>query len=156
MAIPIPAPTAQLEVIAERPGGSGQESDDDEDDVWQPGIGRSLEELNNLTDEVVAKAGYLDKKGERRKVQHTNVCPLQDLTCFCTDLAEALVRPAADATLVLQNGKGVQAAAPSALSRDSLCHPSHPEASFALLWSYYAFQDLLRPGRLRSGRRELG
>ena len=102
------------------------------------------------------RRGTSTRKASAVRYMHTHVCPLQNLTCFCADLAEALVRPAADATLVLQNGKGVQAAAPSALSRDSLCHPSHPEASFALLWSHYTFQDLLRPGRLCSGRRELG
>ncbi|KIO34674.1 hypothetical protein M407DRAFT_16638 [Tulasnella calospora MUT 4182] len=64
---PLATQMAQLSVIAERPGGSGEETDDDDDDDWNPMEGRSLEELNTLTDECAAKEGYLYKKGERRK-----------------------------------------------------------------------------------------
>ncbi|KAG8967772.1 hypothetical protein FRC03_009321 [Tulasnella sp. 419] len=56
----------QLSVIAEKVA-SGEETDDDEDDDWRPAEDRSVLEAEALEDETVAKAGYLSKKGERRK-----------------------------------------------------------------------------------------
>ncbi|KAG8890781.1 hypothetical protein FRB98_004826 [Tulasnella sp. 332] len=56
----------QLEAIAEKPG-SGEDTEDDEDDDWDPAGDRTQEEAAALDTENVVKSGYLLKKGERRK-----------------------------------------------------------------------------------------
>jgi len=59
-----------LTSIAERRSGSGDESEEDEDEEgmggWRTAEVRGKPRVS--TDETVIKAGYLWKKGERRKV----------------------------------------------------------------------------------------
>ncbi|KAG9013957.1 hypothetical protein FRB94_004337 [Tulasnella sp. JGI-2019a] len=55
-----------LEAIAEKVG-SGEDTEDDEDDDWDPAGARTQEEAAALDTENVVKSGYLQKKGERRK-----------------------------------------------------------------------------------------
>lgn len=62
-----------LTSIAERRSGSGDESEEDEDEEENGEIGgwRSADvrgKPRGSADETVIKAGYLSKKGERRKV----------------------------------------------------------------------------------------
>lgn len=62
-----------LTSIAERRSGSGDESEEDEDEEEMGEVGgwRSADvrgKPRGSADETVIKAGYLSKKGERRKV----------------------------------------------------------------------------------------
>ncbi|KAH7925833.1 PH-domain-containing protein [Leucogyrophana mollusca] len=62
------APQPPLSSIAERRSGSGEESDEDEEDGvggWR--VADKAGKSHNSVDEKVIKAGYLWKKGERRK-----------------------------------------------------------------------------------------
>jgi hypothetical protein len=60
-----------LSSIAERRVGSGEESEDDDEDDEEEGGWKSADvrgRATGNTEETVIKAGYLWKKGERRKV----------------------------------------------------------------------------------------
>jgi hypothetical protein len=63
-----------LTSIAERRNGSGDESEEDEDEEeggWKTADVRG--KPRGSADETVIKAGYLWKKGERRKVRASNI-----------------------------------------------------------------------------------
>lgn len=71
--IVLPSTSTQhpLSSIAERRSGSGEDSEDDEDDQeggWKTAGPKTTP--SHSVDEIVIKAGYLWKKGERRKVRN--------------------------------------------------------------------------------------
>jgi hypothetical protein len=61
-----------LSSIAERRSGSGEDSEDEDEDEqeggWKMADGKQQPGPRGSADESVIKAGYLWKKGERRKV----------------------------------------------------------------------------------------
>ena len=58
-----------LQSIAERRSGSGEESEEDEEDEVGGWRAETLEQARSSHDETVLLTGYLWKKGERRKVR---------------------------------------------------------------------------------------
>jgi len=58
-----------LSAIAERRSDSGEDSEDEDEGGWKRTDVRSPP-VSHPTDESVLKAGYLWKKGKRRKVTH--------------------------------------------------------------------------------------
>jgi hypothetical protein len=85
-----------LTSIAERRAGSGEDSEDEEEEEaggWKTADTRV--KTHGSVEEGVIKAGYLWKKGERRKVRSPSSGPLVILTFQVTDMEETMVCVAA-------------------------------------------------------------
>jgi hypothetical protein len=103
-----------LSSIAERRSASGGEDSEDEDADEEEGGWKTTvaPRPQGSAEESVIKAGYLWKKGERRKVCWSAKGPaFVYLTTATPDVEEALVRPAPGAPRVLQNRGRVPAPA---------------------------------------------
>ena len=123
-----------LSSIAER-HGSGDESEEEEDDG--EGGWRSADVRGKPRDETVLKAGYLWKKGERRKVRFFFSNPhgdrIPDLNL--SDVEKEMVRSAACASGVLQNISGVSTAQNTGSWRSAFVYCSLVEKTRQYFWS---------------------
>jgi hypothetical protein len=100
-----------LSSIAERRVGSGDDSED-EDEEEDEGGWKAADvkgKMRGNAEEIVIKAGYLWKKGERRKVCHTTNLSGNPLMTICystfvtTDMEKAVVCLATCSFSVLQD-----------------------------------------------------
>jgi len=123
-----------LTSIAERRSQSGDDdSEDEEDDVHGGWRTPEVRGGRNSLDEGVIKAGYLWKKGERRKVRFLLysdvVLPMSNANCTSLDVEETLVCAATRAFGLLQKLERVSASQTVGTVRCTFVHASQPETT---------------------------
>lgn len=139
-----------LSSIAERRTGSGDESEEEDEEDEEEGGWMSSDRAGKRqgsVDESVIKAGYLWKKGERRKVGCcTSPCRLITDSGIA-DLEEAVVRLAASPHCILQDGGRVPVAAAPGAQRRALMYAVLAQKSRQHVRSSLCGQNFLPPGK---------
>ena len=115
-------------IVERRSAGEDSEDDEDERDVV---LGIDTATHEDSTSDI--KAGYLWKKGERRKVRLVDcvatVCRVELMSASRADLEAAVVRVTPRASRVLQDVRGVQAPPPARPARCAYVHARVAQAA---------------------------
>ena len=149
-----------LSSIAERRSDSGEDTEDEVavEGGWKTADVRANRPRNSA-DESVIKAGYLWKKGERRKV-HTNLLQLLDFPDFSKlypiDVEETMVRPAPSTHCVLQEFCGIPTPALARALRCALLHAGQSKTTRQHIRTHLPRPHILSSSIHTTGAKTLG
>lgn len=115
---------APLSAIAERRSGSGEDTEDDDEEAGGWKIAKMKEKVTDAVEEGVIKSGYLWKKGERRKVPSASKRRMR-IDHQVTDLEKTMVCATPSPSGILQELGGVPVTPSSRVVRRPFVHSGY-------------------------------